>query len=180
MENYTPEYVLGLTKPTESFLCPVSSNIFEIRFGRFKIRNMDNNEIIVDVSPPAGEFTPLITEDKKRLIKYQLPREFLKLKTIGTTVEFKVGPKELKNFRMIERHYFGDKLLRSFDFPFGFCIPNSVNTLESIYTVPKLTEQEIDDMVKNPWKTKSDSFYFNENILFMHHKAEYMYVDNLI
>ena len=39
---------------------------------------------------------------------------------------------------MIERHYFGDKLLKNFDFNFGFCVPNSRNTVEHIYEFPAL------------------------------------------
>jgi hypothetical protein len=35
---------------------------------------------------------------------------------------FAVGPQEIKNFRMIERHYFRDKILHSYDFTFGFCV----------------------------------------------------------
>ena len=43
---------------------------------------------------------------------------------------------------MIERHFYGNKLLKSFDFDFGFCIPESKNTCEHIYTFPTLTEAE--------------------------------------
>ena len=57
-------------------------------------------------------------------------------------VEFTVGPKPVENFRMIERHYFKEKLLKSFDFTFGFCMPNSKNTCEHIYEFPKLSAEE--------------------------------------
>ena len=57
-------------------------------------------------------------------------------------VEFTVGDKPVKNFRMIERHYFGEKLLKSFDFNFGFCVPNSRNTVEHIYEFPPLADSE--------------------------------------
>lgn len=58
----------------------------------------------------------------------------------STRVEFTVGNRPLNNFRMIERHYFRDHLLKSFDFDFGFCIPNSRNTCEHIYEFPQLSE----------------------------------------
>ena len=45
-------------------------------------------------------------------------------------VEFTVGDKPVSNFRMIERHYFRERLLKNFDFDFGFCIPSSRNTCE--------------------------------------------------
>jgi len=53
-------------------------------------------------------------------------------------VEFTVGNKPVNKFRMIERHYYRDKLLKTFDFEFGFCIPHSKNTCEHIYKFPNL------------------------------------------
>lgn len=75
---------------------------------------------------------------------------------------FAVGDREVRDFRMIERHYFRDQvrsfpfygyyvvlnsllflivqLVKSFDFSFGFCIPGSVNTWESVYSLPPLDE----------------------------------------
>lgn len=55
---------------------------------------------------------------------------------------FTVGDAVVNKFRMIERHFFGDKLLKSFDFDFGFCIPESKNTCEHMYTFPQLSESE--------------------------------------
>lgn len=55
-------------------------------------------------------------------------------------VEFTVGDMPIENFRMIERHYFREKLLKSFDFEFGFCMPSSKNTCEHIYEFPPLSE----------------------------------------
>lgn len=52
-----------------------------------------------------------------------------------------MGDKPVNNFRMIERHYFRNQLLKSFDFHFGFCIPSSKNTCEHIYDFPPLSEQ---------------------------------------
>ena len=57
-------------------------------------------------------------------------------------MEFTVGDKPVNGFRMIERHYFRNKLLKFFDFDFGFCMPNSRNTCEHIYDMPELTEEE--------------------------------------
>jgi protein unc-119 len=42
---------------------------------------------------------------------------------------------------MIERHYFRDKLVKSFDFQFGFCIPGSTNTWDAVYSLPPLSEE---------------------------------------
>ena len=53
-------------------------------------------------------------------------------------VEFTVGNKAVNKFRMIERHFFRDKMLKTFDFEFGYCIPNSRNSCEHIYEFPSL------------------------------------------
>ena len=111
---------------------------------------------------------------------------------------------------MVERHYFRSKLLKSFDFDFGFCMPFSRNSCEHIYEMPELTSEEgevvvaflsplppkpvhtpkyplkasllplslhaEEDLINHPYETKSDSFYFVENKLVMHNKADYAYV----
>lgn len=59
---------------------------------------------------------------------------------VSTSVEFTVGDRPINSFRMIERHYFQGRLLKSFDFDFGFCIPNSRNTCEHIYEFPQLPD----------------------------------------
>ncbi|VIO90827.1 Uncharacterized protein BM_BM11378 [Brugia malayi] len=110
-----------------------------------------------------------------RFVRYQFTPAFLLLKHVGATVEFNVGSKPVNKFRMIERHFFRDRLLKSFDFEFGFCIPNSRNTCEHIYDFPQLSESLIDEMVSNPYETRSDSFYFVEDRLIMHNKADYAY-----
>ncbi len=93
-----------------------------------------------------------------------------------TSLTFKVGSEPLSNFRMIERHYYKENLVKSFDFTFGFCIPGSTNTWEAVYDVPTLDKDLIDEMVCNPFETRSDSFYFVGNELVMHNKASYCYI----
>ena len=58
------------------------------------------------------------------------------------SVEFTVGEKPVSKFRMIERHYFRDRLLKSFDFEFGFVMPHSKNTMEHIYEFPSISEDD--------------------------------------
>lgn len=52
-----------------------------------------------------------------------------------------MGAKALNKLRLIERHYYREHLLKSFDFEIGFCIPFSRNTCEHIYTLPELDPQ---------------------------------------
>merc|ERR1711934_53319 len=178
--SITPEDVLELTEPTEGYLCPMSANIYNIDFVSFKIRDMENNDTLFEVSkdpdqPPIDYALLDDMDDSVRSIRYDFDASFLSKKTIGTTLLFSVGEKEVSNFRMIERHYFGDKLVRSFDFNFCFCMPNSTNSWEAMYDLPELSEEEIREMINRPYETKSDSFYFVNDELIMHNKAEYAY-----
>jgi len=43
---------------------------------------------------------------------------------------------------MVERHYFKGRVIRSYDFKFGFIIPNSNNSWEFIYDLPELSPEE--------------------------------------
>ena len=99
----------------------------------------------MSVSHCTDDWVPLSSEALQLFVKLPcllltlLDQEVLYL---CCRVEFTVGDKPVNNFRMIERHYFRDKLLKSFDFQFGFCIPNSKNTCEHIYEFPGLAPDE--------------------------------------
>ncbi|XP_072231581.1 protein unc-119 homolog B [Leuresthes tenuis] len=175
----TPEDVLGLQKITENYLCGPDQNIYNIDFTRFKIRDMETATVLFEITKPpsadkAGEKRD-IDPNAGRFVRYQFTPAFLRLRQVGATVEFTVGDKPIENFRMIERHYFREKLLKSFDFEFGFCMPSSKNTCEHIYEFPPLSEDIIREMIQNPYETQSDSFYFVDNKLVMHNKADYSY-----
>ncbi|XP_055387135.1 protein unc-119 homolog isoform X2 [Condylostylus longicornis] len=164
----TPEDVLRLTKITEDYLCPTDANIYDIDFTKFKIRDLESGTILFEIAKPVndqfgltsahqnlqGDLEKIIEQATKatedltldepvdhnsgRYVRYQFTPAFLKLKTVGATVEFTVGQKPVNRFRMIERHFFRDKLLKTFDFEFGYCIPHSKNTCEHIYEFPNL------------------------------------------
>ncbi|XP_072326246.1 protein unc-119 homolog A-like [Scyliorhinus torazame] len=125
------------------------------------------------------KITQNVDANAGRFVRYQFTPAFLRLRQVGchvsVEVEFTVGEKPINSFRMIERHYFRDQLLKSFDFEFGFCIPSSKNTCEHIYEFPQLSEELIREMVTRPYQTQSDSFYFVDNKLVMHNKADYAY-----
>eukprot|EP00042_Codosiga_hollandica_P003064 m.12784 g.12784 ORF g.12784 m.12784 type:complete len:209 (-) comp17857_c0_seq1:125-751(-) len=175
--SITPEDVLGLAKPCKGYLCKISDNVYKIEFVGFKLRDLDHNQVLVETEKPvdAPPLELVDGDDSGRQISYEFPSDFLRLRTVGATVKFANGPLPAKDFRMIERHFFKDRLIKSFDFNFGFCIPESVNTREDIYELPTLTEDEIQDMVANRFETRSDSFYFVEGKLIMHNRAQYAY-----
>jgi hypothetical protein len=170
MRRVSPADVLAFTGPTTEFLCPLEANVFDIQFGAFKIRDADSGTVLLDIEREYQAFT-----EDSRFIQYSFPPEFLSIRTIGTTLSFSVGGRPVHQFRMIERHYIRDRLLQSYDFSVPFCIPNSKNTWEAIYSLPELSHDEIQDIVENPFLTKSDSFFFVEDALIMHTRAEYDY-----
>ncbi|ESO95483.1 hypothetical protein LOTGIDRAFT_117117 [Lottia gigantea] len=169
----TPEDVLRLNSVTEKYLCPPEANVYGIDFTRFKLRDLDSNTVLFEVAkpPPSDDADP----NAGRFVRYQFTSQFLKLKTVGATVEFIVGDKPVNKFRMVEKHYFRERMLKCFDFEFGFCIPHSRNTVEHIYEFPTLSAEEIKDMIDHPYETRSDSFYFVDDKLIMHNKADYAY-----
>nr|CAG4646561.1 EOG090X0D9B [Macrothrix elegans] len=180
----TPDDVLRLQQVTKNYLCSPEANTYQIDFTRFCIRDLETGTVLFEIAKPScsnfSDDTPEQDIDDTdpnagRFVRYQFTPYFLKLKTVGATVEFVVGDKPVKNFRMIERHFFRDRLLKTFDFDFGFCIPHSKNTCEHIYEFPALSADTIEEMIKHPFETRSDSFYFVENRLIMHNKADYAY-----
>ncbi|XP_032164975.1 protein unc-119 homolog B [Mustela erminea] len=182
LDTIRPEHVLRLSRVTENYLCKPEDNIYSIDFTRFKIRDLETGTVLFEIAKPC--VSDQEEEDDEggdvdisagRFVRYQFTPAFLRLRTVGATVEFTVGDKPVSNFRMIERHYFREHLLKNFDFDFGFCIPSSRNTCEHIYEFPQLSEDVIRLMIENPYETRSDSFYFVDNKLIMHNKADYAY-----
>jgi len=181
MAAITPQDVCTLTRPTDGFLCPISANVYGIDFLSFTISDYDTKSVLFEVgkdSPPPQDMSidfSALGEDMYRRIKYEFSEDVLKLPFIQTSLVFSVGNREVHDFRMIERHYFRNQLVKSFDFEFGFCIPGSVNTWDAVYSVPNLSDELTEDMIRHPFETQSDSFYFVDNKLIMHNKASYKY-----
>lgn len=121
-----------------------------------------------------------LSEEKLRTINYDFSVDVLKTNTVSTKLVFSVGKKEVNKFRLIERHYFNNMLVKNYDFQFGYCIPKSVNTWEAIYAIPLLENELVEKMVKQPYQTKSDSFYFVDGELIIHNKAVYRYTSKEI
>ncbi|XP_073168418.1 protein unc-119 homolog B isoform X2 [Lepidochelys kempii] len=148
LETVRPEHVLALGRVTENYLCKPEDNIYNIDFTRFKIRDLETGTVLFEIAKPSAseqdddddEDSGEVDTSAGRFVRYQFTPAFLRLRTVGATVEFTVGDKPVSNFRMIERHYFRDRLLKNFDFDFGFCIPSSRNTCEHIYEFPQLSE----------------------------------------
>merc|ERR1711920_139412 len=157
-----------------------NANVYNINFVGFKIRALDEGQDHVLWEVASDPHTPPESEedDSSRFIRYHFGPMFLDYPNIGTTLVFQNGPYELRNFRMIERHYFGNTLIKSYDFTMPFVIPNTTNTWEVIYSMPELDHDLKQQIAASPWETKSDSFYFVDGQLVMHNKAEYNYSEH--
>ena len=131
---------------------------------------------LVDV-PDQDDDSHISDEDdpQTRVIKYHLGPDFLKLRTVGLTLNFGIGAEPINALEMVERHYFRGKVIRSYDFKFGFVIPNSTNSWEFIYDLPELSPQEQTQIIEAPWEVKSDSFFFADGKLIIHNRAIYNY-----
>jgi len=175
----TPDYVRSLTGPTEGFLCPLIANDKGIDFCSFRVRTLDEGcaGTLFEVARPEGVPAPPIEtlDDNSRFIRYHFGPEFLNYNTIGTNLEFTIGDEPLHNFVMIERHYFRDMLIQSFEFSLPFVIPGTRNTWEMIYSTPQFNDEWKAALISAPWETRSDSFYFVDDRLVMHNRAEYNY-----
>lgn len=176
-----PNEVLEYQGPTQGYMCALADNRYGIEFECFRVRDYGTNQVLFEIAkdPDQPKIDPATIppelEDQVRCISYDFGADFLSIPTIGTELTFSIGPYELPEFRMIERHYFRNFLIKSFDFTFGFCIPNSTNTWEAIYDVPELPPELVEDMINNPFETESDSFYFVNDEMVMHNKAKYAY-----
>ena len=69
---------------------------------------------------------------------------------------------------MIEKHYFKDQCIHTYDFKTGFCIPKTINSWEAIYELPEIDEEIKEEMIDSPGEAKSDSFFFIGDQLIMH------------
>ena len=142
------------------------------------MRDYDSGITLADLEHPELDDELLLDDsipEEERLINYKFGPDFLDLQTIGTTLEFSVGDQEVKDFVMIEKHYFKEKILKDYEFDFKFCIPNTTNTWEQIYELPDLTDEEKEEIIENPFEVKSDTFFFVKNKLVMHTRAIYDY-----
>ena len=82
------------------YLCPKAANIFGIEFVRFKVRDMDSQQVLFEIAKPEdaeegevednggeveGKEGAEGEEDTERFIRYEFPPQVLRLKTLGAT-----------------------------------------------------------------------------------------------
>ena len=83
---------MNLTEPTDRFLCKLTDNWPQFKFGGFKIRDMVSKLVLVDVPQQDVDNDVSDNDDPTtRVIKYHLGPDFLKLSTVGLTLNFSIG-----------------------------------------------------------------------------------------
>ncbi|KAL0205226.1 hypothetical protein P9112_000533 [Eukaryota sp. TZLM1-RC] len=177
----SPNDILNSKRPQQGFLCPPTANTYNIQFTSFRVRDPESKTVLFHISQDqdstqmVGTMSMDPSDPEQRTVRYQFPTAFLDLSTVGTSLTFSVGDRPIPKLRLIERFYYKDKLIKSFDFEFGFVIPNSTNSWESIYVMPQLSKKEKQKMIEHPFETVSDTFYFVEDELIVHNKAYYSF-----
>lgn len=175
-KDITKEEVLKMEKATDDFILTVEDNTPGVRFNGFKLRDMDTNEVYHEYYPSNVYELDYFADHE---LNYKFSHKIITTKTIGTTLSLVVGNNVVKDLVLIERHYINDKLAANYSFNFPLFMPNSQNSIEFIYTVPKLADDVL-EVIKNKGdvRAKSDTFVFVEGKLVVHRRAKYIYVDD--
>lgn len=104
---WTPDAVLSLNNISESYLCALTDNVYNIDFTRFKIRDLETDLVLFEIAKPPSEQirasseiidadrlkeleqaavdSALLDPNAGRYVRYQFTAQFLKLKTVGAT-----------------------------------------------------------------------------------------------
>ena len=176
-KNLTLEEALKMEKPTDDFIIKLEDNVPGVRFNGFKLRDMETGEVYHEYYPEDVYELDYFAD---HVLDYKFSNKLIKNeKHLGTTLKLCVGNQLVKDLVLLERHYIDGKLAASFNFKFPLFMPNSQNSIEFIYNIPKLAPEVIEKMSKGEdVHAKSDTFIFVEGKLVVHRRAEYVYYDD--
>ena len=178
------------TQPTDKFLCKIKANVYALQFLKFEIKNSEtgkvfytheqevlpNSEMLINDDEYPLEMLAVL--DEMRTIHYEFPEAFLRSKIVTSSIMFKIGDKPIKDLIIVDRFYFKDKLIKSYEFKFPFCIPNSTNEWDYVYEFPELSNDLISQMISSPEETHSETFFFVGEEMILHNKALYSFSAN--
>ena len=173
-KNLTLEEAQKMEKPTDDFLIKLEDNTPGVRFNGFKLRDMATGKVIHEYYPEDVYELDYFAD---HVLDYHFPNDLLKNeKHLGTSLNLCVGNQLVKNLVLLERHYINGKLAANFIFKFPIFMPNSNNSIEFIYNIPKMSP-EVEEKMKNgeDIEAKSDTFIFVEGKLVVHRRAKYVY-----
>lgn len=172
-KNLTIDEMKKMKEPTRAFLVKLEDNKPGVRFNGFKLRDCETGEVFHEYNPSSVTELDYFADHE---LDYKFSTRILKAKTLGSTLKLCVGNQTVKNLVLAERHYIDGKLAANYSFEFPLFIPNSENSVEFIYTLPKFDESVLNKIKKNePIFAKSDTFIFVEGKLIIHRRANYTY-----
>lgn len=173
-KKLTLEEALKMEKPTKDFLIKLEDNTPGVRFNGFKLRDMETGEIYHEYYP---ENIFELDYYADHILNYKFPNKLIKnQKNLGTSLKLCVGNNMIKNSVLLERHYINDHLAASFNFKFPLFFPDSQNSIEFIYSIPKMPPEVQAKIDKGEdIEAKSDTFIFVEGNLVVHRRAQYQY-----
>ena len=176
MSNFTEEEALKQEKALDHFLIKLEDNIYGIRFNGFRLKDIKTGKVYHEYYPADPYELDYFAD---HLLDYPFPNDILKgQKHLGTTLKLVVGDKLVKNLVLLERHYIGGKLAANFRITFPAFVPNSENTVEFIYEIPKLSDEVEEQLEKGEdIHAESDTFIFVEGKLTVHRRAKYTYYE---
>lgn len=184
----TIDEISALTRPSEDYLCNLRDNSFCLQFLAFRLSDAETNEIYFQLENEELSSAAMLIDDanigeeekkyikEARRIEYVFPKKVLEREHISSFVRFKVGDRPVNELVLLEKHFYKDELLKEFKFTFPFCAPDSTNTWEFVYSLPKLTPTQAADIIANPNIVTSDTYLFVEGKLIIHNKVFYTYV----
>ena len=110
-----------------------------IQFGEYTVRDYDSKTTLLHVPEEMNKFQDAYARNKEatgkltmddRVLKQKFSPAFFMLKNLELTLQFSVNDQEkpLHYLILVEKHFFRDELISSYEFQFPFCIPGSTNT----------------------------------------------------
>ena len=81
LDTFKPDDARALEVPTEKFYCKMSDNTYNIKFIRYKIRDIDSGYTLVDINDEDSEDSKtegleVEIPDEDRLLRYQFGPDF--------------------------------------------------------------------------------------------------------
>ena len=189
-DTFTIEDARKLEVPSSKFVCKLRDNYYALQFLKFEIKDTTTKETFyVHEQDPLPNSEMLINDDEydeemlktfdaMRTINYSFSRTFLNAKAISSTLVFKVGDLQVKNLTIVDHFFFQNKIIKTFEFTFPFCAPNAINEWEYIYDFPVFEDSVRKEMIDNPKQTTSETFFFVDEKIILHNKADYQFVWN--
>ena len=179
----TPDYVKSLKSFTDTFLCNLDDNIYNLNFINFVLKSIHNfsnkkEEVIIELKIDSNNINEEIIKRSKeikdiyknpRMIRYHLKKDLLN-SDLKLTLKFKNRSDIGYNLKMIENHYHDNELIGQIFHNFGFCIPNSENARDIIYKINSQNFKEISN-ISGPFEIKTDTFFFANDKLIIHNKT---------